>query len=392
MKLNPFSDEFVADPYPIYKYLRDHEPVHYNDELNFYALARYADIIEALRDAETYSNAGGVTLDGSGAGSSMLLVKDNPEHFYHKNLAFSVFTRARMEAMQDLARARCIELLEEAGQREECDAVEDFSVRLPLSVISELIGIPEEFRAPIHKFTNILMARREDMDNRLVHKAKLDADETCKELIRMRRAKPRDDIITLLMTTPLQDSSGEVRYLSDDELTERFVELAVAGHETVSKAIPNTMALFNRFPGELKKVLDDRSLIASAVEESLRYEAPAQTTARTTTREVEVLGVKIPTKVRVLLLPGSATRDERRFKNPDVFDITRDNEVTSVYFGYGIHRCLGIHLARMEIRVAMEELLQRFPNFQTFPERGTRTPMANVRGYSSLPVQLGPHA
>ena len=392
MKLNPFSDEFLADPYPIFKYLRDHEPVHYNDELNFYAFARYADIVAALRDSETYSSAGGVSLDGAGAGTGMLLVKDNPEHFGHKNLAFGVFTQQRMLSLENFARARCVELLEEAGAKEECDAVEDFSVRLPLTVISEMIGIPEELRAPIHHFAEILMVRNADLDMASVYQARKDADETLKELIRLRRKTPRDDIITLLMTTPLKDASGELRYLNEEELTDRFLELAVAGHETVAKAIPNAMVLFNRFPGEMQKVLDDRSLMSNAVEETLRYEPPAQTQARTTTRPAEVLGVKIPAKARVLLLTASAMRDERKFENPEIFDVRRENEVASIYFGYGMHRCLGIHLARMEIRVAMEELLRRFPKFQTFPERGTRRAMANVRGYSTLPVRFGAHA
>jgi len=392
MKLNPFSTDFLEDPYPIYKYLRDHDPVHFNDELNFYAISRYDHVVEVLCDTTTYSNAQGVTLDGSGVGSGMLLTKDNPEHFAHKNLAFSLFTRQRMLAVENFARVKCVELLEEAGKRDECDAIEDFSVKLPLTVISELIGIPEDLREPIHKFADLMMARNADLDMTSVHNAKRLADETCRELIDSRRKTPRDDIITTLMTTPLVDAEGEVRYLTDAELTDRFIELAVAGHETVAKAIPNTMALFNRFPDELKTLLDNRSLLPGAIEEALRYEPPAQTQARTTTREVKLGGVTIPEKTRVLLLTGSATRDDRRFENPDVFDVTRENEVNSVYFGYGIHRCLGIHLARLEIRVAMEELLRRFPNYMTFPDRGARKAMANVRGYSHLPLRLGPHA
>lgn len=392
MKLNPFSDEFTADPFPIYKRLRDNDPLHFNDEMNFFAVSRYDDIIEVFRDPETYSSAGGVTLDGTGAGTPMLLVKDNPEHRWHKNLAFGVFTRERMNAMEGFARALCIKLIEAAGQTDECDAVEDFSVGLPLNVISELIGIPEDYRAPIHDLANALIQRGDSVDPKVFYKMKLESDRMCAELIRMRRETPGDDIITVLINTPLQDDTGVVRHLTDEELAARFMELAGAGHETVAKAIPNAMAMFNRFPGELGKVLDDPSLIPNAVEETMRFEAPAQTLARTTTREVELHGKRMPAGARVLLLLGSATRDERHFENPDVFDVTRESDVISAYFGYGIHRCLGIHLARMEIRVALEELLNRYPNFRTFPERGKRVAMANVRGYASLPVQFGAHA
>jgi cytochrome P450 len=221
--------------------------------------------------------------------------------------------------------------------------------------------------------------------------AKEAADRTYAELIRSRRANPRDDVITLLMNTELEDDAGVVRHLTDDELAMRFMELAMAGHETVAKAIPNGALSLHRFPAERKKLLADRTLIPNAVEEILRLEPPSQLQGRTTTRDVELHGVTIPKGVKTMLLTGAATRDERRFENPDVFDVSRDNDVVSIYFGYGIHRCLGIHLARLEIRVAFEELLSRFPEFEVFPGRATRRVLTNVRGLESLPCRAGPH-
>jgi cytochrome P450 len=323
--------------------------------------------------------------------SSVLIMKDLPEHRWHKNLVTKVFTRDRMNNMEPFVRNLCVKLLEKAAEKGEFDFVNDFAVELPLNVISELIGIPEEFRHNIHHFANVALMRGQ-VDPMEVFKAKIASDETYAELIRYRRANPRDDVITLLMTTELEDDQGVVRLLTDEELAARFMELAIAGHETVSKAIPNGVCALQAFPSERRKLVDDPSLVSTAVEEILRFDPPSQLQGRTTTRDVELHGVTIPAGFKTMLLTGAATRDERRFDNPDVFDVSRDNDMASIYFGYGIHRCLGIHLARLEIRVAFQELLGRFPEFQVFPERATRPVLSNVRGLSSLPCVAGAHA
>jgi cytochrome P450 len=387
---DPYSIEFHNDPYPIYKQLRDEAPVFHHEGLNIYALSRYDDVVEAHRDAETFCSSGGVTIEGMEGGGGSIITKDNPEHRWHKALVTKVFTRERMGAMEPFVRDLCVRLMEKAAAKGDFDFVSDFAVQLPLSVISELIGIPEEFRANIHHFANTMLLRGE-VDPVEIYKAKVASDETYAELIRYRRANPRDDVITLLMNTELEDDQGVVRLLTDDELAIRFLELAVAGHETVSKAIPNGAVAFQRFPSEREKLLADPSLFATTVEEILRFDPPSQLQGRTTTRDVELHGVTIPKGYKTMLLTGAATRDERRFEEPDTFDVSRDNDMTSVYFGYGIHRCLGIHLARLEIRIAFQELLSRFPDFEVFPDQATRVVLSNVRGMSSLPCRAGPH-
>jgi cytochrome P450 len=388
---DPYSIEFHTDPYPVYKQLRDEAPVYFHKDLNFYAISRYADVVEAHRDNVAFSSAGGVTIEGTEGGGAALITKDIPEHRWHKALVTKVFTRDRMGSMEPFVRDLSVKLLEKAADKGEFDFVNDFAVQLPLSVISELIGIPEEFRHNIHYFANMMLARGE-VDPMEVYKAKVASDETYAELIRYRRAHPRDDVVTLLMTTELEDDSGVVRLLTDEELANRFLELAVAGHETVSKAIPNGAVALQRFPSERRKLLADRTLIPNAVEEILRFDPPSQLQGRTTTRDVELHGVTIPEGMKTMLLTGAATHDERRFENPDVFDVTRDNDMVSVYFGYGIHRCLGIHLARLEIRVAFEELLARFPDFEVFPEQAGRVVLSNVRGMTKLPCNPGKHS
>jgi len=384
---DPYSMAFAEDPYPVYKQLRDEAPVYHHQGLNFWAISRYEDVVAAHQDHEAFSSAGGVTIEPM-VDNGLLIMKDVPEHRWHKALVTKVFTRDRMNGMEPFVRERCAATLEAAAAKDEFDFVKDFAVQLPLNVISELIGIPEELRGDIHHFANMLLARG-DVDMMEVYKAKVAADEVYAQLIRDRRANPRDDVITLLMNTELEDDAGVVRKLTDEELAARFMELATAGHETVAKAIPNGAMALARFPSERAKLLADRSLIPNAVEEILRFEPPSQLQGRTTTREVTLHGVTIPKGAKTMLLTGAATRDERRFENPDVFDVTRDNDVVSIYFGYGIHRCLGIHLARLEIRVAFEELLARYPGFEVFPERATRRVLSNVRGADTLPCRPG---
>jgi cytochrome P450 len=392
LHFDPYSIEFATNPYPIYKHLRDEAPVYFHEGLNFWALSRYADVMEAHRDSETFSSAGGVTIEGNeGPAGANLITKDLPEHRWHKALVTKVFTRERMNGMEDFVRGLCVKLLEEAGSKAEFDFVKDFAVKLPLTVISELIGIPEAFRADIHHFANVALMRGE-MDPMQMYQAKIASDRTYAELVRIRRATPRDDVITLLIETEFEDDAGGKRNLTDDELSARFTELAIAGHETVAKAIPNGAMAFARFPTEKAKVLRDPALMSNVVEEILRFDPPSQLQGRTTTRDVELHGKTIPAGMRTMLLTGAATRDERRFENPDVFDVTRDNDMASIYFGYGIHRCLGIHLARLEIRVAFEELFKRFPDFEAFPERETRKVLSNVRGADTLPFRAGAHA
>jgi cytochrome P450 len=192
------------------------------------------------------------------------------------------------------------------------------------------------------------------------------------------------------MDSEVQDDAGSMRRLSDDELAFRFGELAAAGHETVAKTIPNGAMAFQRFPSEREKLIENRSLLENAIEEILRFDPPSQLQGRTTTRAVTLHGVTIPEGSKTMLLTGAATRDERKFENPDVFNITRGSVSESIYFGFGIHRCLGFHLARLELRIVFEELFRRFPKFEVDSSRATRSVLSNVRGVNTLPARLGP--
>jgi cytochrome P450 len=386
---NPYDKAFAEDPYPIYKALRDEAPVYHCAPLNIWVLSRYDDVQEAHRDFATFSSAGGVTIEGMDAFAPLLIVKDPPEHRWHKALITKVFTPQRMGALEPFIRALVNRLLDEAARKDEFDFVEEFALQVPLQVISELIGIPAELRQEIHDLTNKLLDREHGGGLEGAFAAQAKMLEIYMALVRERRANPREDPITYLINTEVQDDDGAMRRLTDEEMAWRFGELAAAGHETVAKTIPNGAMAFQRFPSERKKLIDNPELAPSAVEEVLRFDPPSQLQGRTTTRDVTLHGRTIPAGTKTMLLTGAATRDERKFENPDVFDITRDAPLDAVFFGYGVHRCLGIHLARLELRTVFGELFRRFPDFEVDEGRVTRSVLSNVRGVNTLPARLG---
>jgi cytochrome P450 len=389
MEFNPYDKTFAHDPYPTYKRLRDEAPVYHCEPLNFWALSRFADVLEAHRDFKTFSSAGGVTIEGFDAMVPLLIVKDPPEHKWHKALITRVFTPNRMGALEPFIRHLVTSLLDAAAQKPEFDFVQEFALQVPLQVISELIGIPGEYRQEIHRLTNKLL-NRDDSSGLMEMAATMEAANAIyMELVRERRANPRNDPITHLIESEVKDDDGGLKRLSDEELAMRFGEMAAAGHETVAKTIPNGAMAFQAFPGERQKLIDDPTLLASAVEEMLRFDPPSQLQGRTTTRDVMLHGVTIPEGSKTMLLTAAATRDERKFEQPDVFDVSRPAAPESIYFGFGIHRCLGMHLARLELQIVFEELFKRFPNFQVDPARATRSVLSNVRGVKTLPATLG---
>jgi cytochrome P450 len=397
LTFDPYDREYGLDPYPLYSRLRDEAPVYHNPGMKFWALTRFEDVLNAHKDAKLFSSAGGVTIEGTEASMPFLIVKDQPEHTWSKALVVKLFSRPRMIALDAFIRTRAAGLLEglydKHGPNGEFDFVAEFTVPLPLSVISELLGIPEEYHEEIHHLSNITVSRGPDRDMNEVAKATMRTMQIYMELAADRRANPRDDVVSMLIAEEVQGEDGAKHRLEDHEIAARFLEMGFAGHETVAKAIPNGAMAFHHFPEEHDRLLNDRSLLKNAVDEILRFDPPSQLQGRTTTSDVTMHGVTIPAGEKVMLVTGAATRDPRTFENADRFDITRPvSDYLSVFFGFGVHKCLGVHLARQEIAVAFDELLTRFPNYRVAPERATRAVLSNVRGVATLPITLGERA
>ncbi len=386
VEFNPYDFATYCDPYPVYRRLRAEAPVYRNAELNFWALSRHADVVAAHDDWEHFSSAGGVTIEGNEKDSPFLIVKDPPEHRWHRKIIGKVFTPRRILALEPFIRARAAQLLDRFQDTAEFDIVENFAVLLPLDVVSELIGIPAEVRPRIHELSDVVISRAADQDADAAIAVGIELYEIYLGLVKDRRKQPRDDVITVLMETEvIDDEDGTTRRLSDEEVAFRFYEMGFAGHETVAKGIPNGCMALTRFPAERRKLRADSALYEAAAGEILRYDAPSQLQGRTTTTDVTLHGVTIPAGERVMLITGSALRDETVYEDPDRFDIERRSDPSTVFFGYGIHRCLGAHLARLEIKLAMEELLNRWPDFAVDEARATRKVSSNVRGVASLP-------
>jgi cytochrome P450 len=388
VEYNPFSRLTAHNPFPVYQRLRDEAPVYHNEELDIWALSRYEAVVNAHLDTDTYTSTQGVTLEGLDKGLPFLILKDPPEHTLHRKIVARLFTPRRISQLEPFIRATATRLLDGVMERDSFDLVHEFSFRLPLDVISELIGIPESQRNAVHELSDRLAARDEGSGADVSDDARAAGAELItllSDLVKHRRENPGHDVITMLMTTEVEDKEGKARSLTDDELAFRFMELAFAGHETVAKLIPNGVVALHWYPDQRRELVADPTLIPGAVEEMLRWDPPSHVQGRWTTREVELHGTVIPADVRVVLLTAAANHDERQYPDPELFDIHRDID-KHVAFGFGRHLCLGASLARLEARVAFEELLKRFPDFGIDEAGVERQYNGNVRGLAKLPL------
>jgi cytochrome P450 len=386
VEYNPFSRPIADNPFPVYRRLRDEAPVYRNEELDFYALSRFDDVMSAHLDPTTLSSAHGVTIEGIDAGQPFLIVKDPPDHTAHRKIVSRVFTPRRIGALEPFIRARAGELLDRVRDQDAFDVAADFSIRLPLDVISELIGIPPSLRAEVHVLCDRITTRQEgstDYEDALA--ANIELHTLLVGLVQDRRAHPGDDVISLLIASPVPLDDGTERSLDDDELASRFLELAFAGHETVAKLIPNGVIALAWYPDQRRELVADPSLMAGAVEEMLRWDPPSHYQGRWTTRDLELHGTTIPADNRVILVTGSAGHDERRYHEPELFDLHRDVD-RHLSFGFGAHLCLGAALARLETRVAFEELLARNPEYGIDEASAVRQYSGNVRGLDHLQI------
>jgi cytochrome P450 len=386
---DPFNHRHVDDAFAIYEQLRNEAPVYYNEEIGFWALSRYEDVVNGHLDVETFSSTRGVTIEGYDAVSPFLIIKDPPEHSWHRKIVSRVFTPRRISALEPFIRQRTGVLLDEARDKGTFDLVEDFSHRLPLDVISELIGIPVEHRQTVHDLSEQI-ARRDGSqvapEEALV--AGVSLIELLTGLVRERRKNPGDDVISLLINTEVVNDDGESWFLSDDEIGFRFLELSFAGHETVAKLIPSGAIALHRWPDQRRELIDDPALMPNAIEEMLRWDPPSHYQGRWTLRPIELHGTEIPADQRVILITGSAIRDERKYDEPATYDLHRDID-RHVSFGFGRHLCLGASLARLETRIAFEELLVRFPDYIVDEHNAQRAYSGNVRGLATLPFSAG---
>lgn len=378
---DPLDVAIDDDPYGIWRRLRDEAPVYRNERFDFWALSRFADVEGAHRDPATFLSSHGTVLEMMTAEpvpSGMMIFQDPPEHTRLRSLVSRAFTPRRMSGLETHIRELCDELLAPWQDGADFDFVADFGATLPSMVISELLGVPTADREWVKDRIDTTFHLEPDvgMINDVSLTARIELDGYLTELLEERTGNPGDDLLSGLTQADLT-----LREAAD------FANLLVsAGTETVARLLGWAAVVLDANPGERGALVDDPALLPNAVEELLRYEAPSPVQGRWTSRPVELHGSTIPADSKVLLLTGSAGRDERKYPDPDRFDVRRhfDHHVS---FGYGIHFCLGASLARLEGRIALEEALRRHPTWEVDHDRAVRLHTSTVRGWSSVPVR-----
>jgi cytochrome P450 len=385
---DPFNTEIDRDPHPLWKRMRDEAPLYRNEKYGFYALSRFDDVEPALVDWDAYRSGRGSTLEiilaNIGMPPGMILMEDPPVHDVHRGLMARVFTPKKMNAIEPKVREFCARTLDPLVGSDRFDFVVDLGAVMPMRTIGFLLGIPEQDQEAIRD--------RLDDNLRIGDDGEVPANEFITaggdlfaEYIDWRADHPADDLMTELLMAEFEDETGTVRRLTRQEVLTYVGLLAGAGNETTTRLVGWTGKLLAEHPDQRRAIVDDRSLIPKAIEEILRYEAPSPVQARTLTRDVEHHGETVPAGSIVLLLNGSANRDERHFVDGDRFDIHRDAG-HHLSFGYGIHFCLGAALARLEGRVALDEVLQRWPEWDVDWDNAKQAHTPTVRGWEKLPV------
>jgi len=392
---DPFDIDIDTDPYAIWRRMRDEHPVYRNDRYDFWALSRFDDVEAAHRDIKTFSSAHGTVLEIMGpesmAGTGQMIFLDPPDHTRLRSLVSRAFTPRRISALESRIRDLCVDFLDAAGANSRFDYVQDFGARLPAMVIASLLGVPLEdqnrVRATIDQMFHLEPGV--GMINDVSLEAMLELGQYLTAQIEERVTAPRDDMLTDLVQAEIVDDDGVQRRLTVEESTIFGVLLISAGTETVARLLGWAAITLDQHPDQRAQLAADPSLIPNAVEELLRYEAPSPVQGRWTTDEVTLHDTTIPKDSKVLLLTGSAGRDERKYPDAERFDIHRafDHHVS---FGYGIHFCLGAALARMEGRIALEETLRRFPEWRVDTDAAVRLHTSTVRGWVNVPIEVSP--
>ncbi|MEW6269938.1 MAG: cytochrome P450 [Thermodesulfobacteriota bacterium] len=389
---DPYDFQIDDDPYPIWKRLRDERPLYRNERFDFFAVSRFADVEACSRDWQTFVSSKGTVLELIRADVAlprgMFIFEDPPIHDLHRGLMSRVFTPRRVAALEGRIREFCAQALDPFVGSRGFDYVRDFGADMPMRVISEMLGIPEADQETVRDQTDAGLRIEQDGVSKKVDSSTLLADRArFADYIEFRRRHPSDDLMTDLLAVGFVDENGVERHLDEDEIVNYSTLLAAAGNETTARLIGWTGYLLAKHPHARELLLSDRSLIPGAIEEILRYEAPSPVQARFVTRDVELHGETVAEGSVLLLLTASANRDERRFPDPDRFDVRRkiDHHLT---FGYDLHFCLGAALARLEGRVALEEVLARFPAWEVDEENAERVRTSTVRGWHRLPVRF----
>jgi cytochrome P450 len=395
---DPYDAAIDAAPYDVWRRLRDDAPLYYNEQYDFYALSRFADVMSASLDWQTYSSARGTVLemidttppvDGapSSDGYGMMIFMDPPGHDELRRLVSRAFTPRRVTALEGRTRELCAHFLEPQRDGSGFDFVEDFAAKIPAMLIGALLGVPNEDQDQLRIWGDLLM-RYEPLgisEEKAAAIASLNSYMAA--MVEDRQRRPRDDMVSDLLAAEVQRADGSSRRLGFAEVMAFFMLLQLAGSETTARLLGWSAVLLARHPEQRAKLAATPPLVPNAVEELLRFEAPSPIQARFVTQDVEWHGRRVPRYSKIALLTGSAGRDDREYADADRFDVERRFE-RHVTLGYGVHFCLGANLARLEGRIVLEETLARFPEWGVDEAKVEMVRTSTVRGPVHVPITL----
>ena len=387
---DPYDVIINADPYPTYERLREEAPAYYNEAYDFWALSRFEDIQKALVNWQAFSSTRSDILDIIKAKIELprgvVMFEDPPTHTMHRGLLSRVFTPRRMAELEDQVRNFCVACLDPLVGEDSFDIITELATMLPMRVIGMLLGIPEQDQVAVRNMTddNLRTVPGQPMD---VKQDRVANGDHFAEYIEWRAKHPSDDLMTQLLNAEFEDEEGKTRKLSRQEVLAYTSVVAGAGNETTGRLIGWLAKVLAEHPEQRKAVVEDRSLIPNVIDETLRFEPTGHSTARYVVQDVEYHGTQIPAGSPILLISASANRDPRRYEKADTFDIRRKDQ-QHLTFGYGLHFCLGANLAKLEGRVALDEILNRWPEWDVDYDGMKLAPTSTVRGWESMPMVI----
>ncbi|MCA4755851.1 cytochrome [Mycolicibacterium fortuitum] len=386
---DPYDVGIVADPYPVYARLREEAPIYHNERYGFWALSRHADVERALADWETFSNSRSDILELIKSDFDMppgvMMFEDPPMHTLLRGLMSRVFTPRRMAEIEDQIRQFCVRCLDPLVGSGGFDIIAELASMMPMRVIGMLLGIPESEQIGVRDANDANLRTEPGAPMKVVQADRIADGRIYADYVEWRSNNPSDDLMTALLNVEFTDEFGITRKLERKEVLHYTQVVAGAGNETTGRLIGWLAKVLAEHPGQRREVEQDRSLLTRAVDETLRFEPTGPHVARWVARDFEYGGTTVPAGSAMLLLFGAANRDPRRYRDPDTFDIHRDNP-SHLTFGKGLHYCLGANLARLEGRVALDELLNRFPEWEIDYDSAKLAPTSTVRGWEQLRI------
>jgi cytochrome P450 len=388
---DPYDLDIAANPWPTYARLREDAPIYYNERYRFWAISRHSDVESAVADWETFSNSRSDILELVNSEFDMpkgvMMFEDPPVHTMLRGLMSRVFTPRRMAEIEDQIRQFCVNCLDPHVGSDGFDIVAELASMMPMRVIGMLLGIPESDQVAVRDANDASLRTRPGAPMKVANADKIADGAIYADYVEWRSKNPSDDLMTVLLNMEFTDENGVTRKLYRKEILHYVQVVAGAGNETTGRLIGWLAKVLAEHPDQRREIHSDRSLLTRAVDETLRFEPTGPHVARYTLKDFEMYGTTVPAGSAVLLLFGAANRDPRRYTDPDCYNIHRDN-ISHLTFGKGVHYCLGANLARLEGRVALDELLNRWPEWGIDYDTAVPAPTSTVRGWERLRVVL----